>query len=151
LSKVIDNDGWGISSSLLNITESKFGLLEVDWFASEHNRKLPIFFSWFWNPSSSGIDAFSERWSDKQGLFVPPICMIIHVIRKMELDEAEGVLILPCWHSAAFWPILCPNETFISSVVDYFDLPTLKEYYGKCRDGKGLFGNVELNFRMLAL
>ena len=84
LSKVIYNDDWGISPSLLNIIESKFGHLEVDWFASEHNRKLPIFYSRFWNPSSSEIDDFSERWSDKQGLLVHSICKIIHVIRKME-------------------------------------------------------------------
>jgi len=51
---------------VLNIIENKFGHLEDDWFASEHIRKLPIFYFRFWNPSSSGIDAFSERWSDKQ-------------------------------------------------------------------------------------
>ena len=29
---------------VLNIIESKFGHLEDDWFASEHIRKLPIFY-----------------------------------------------------------------------------------------------------------
>ena len=53
--------------------------------------------------------------------------------------------------SAVFWPFLCPNGTFINEKVDWFDLPTDKQHYVKFKSGKGIFGNIDLHFRMLAL
>ena len=69
----------------------------------------------------------------------------------MIVDKAYGVLVLPCWNSAVFWPVLCPNGNFRKEVIDWFDLPTQKQYYVKCKNGKGIFGNTDLHFRMLAL
>jgi hypothetical protein len=151
LSKVVDYDDWGISNKLLFMIKNRFGHLSVDWFASEHNAKLVKFYSRFWSPSSSGVDAFTENWGFEFGLFVPPISLIGKVIRKMSADQAVGVLVVPCWPSAIFWPDLCPNGNFISNVSDWFDLPTNMSYYTACSNGKGLFGNADLKFRMLAL
>ena len=125
-SKIEDHDDWGVSFDILSMVQSRFGNLSTDWFASDHNAKLPRFFSRFWNPFCIGIDAFTECWSFDYGLFVPPIALVLRVIRKMMLDRATGVLIIPCWKSAAFWPILCPDGNFIPSVIDWFDLPTNK-------------------------
>ena len=115
------------------MVRSRFGNLSTDWFASDHNAKLPRFFSRFWDPFCIGIDAFTECWSLDYGLFVPPIAQVLRVIRKMMLDRATGVLIIPCWKSAAFWPILCPDGNFIPSVIDWFDLPTNEEFYCRCK------------------
>ena len=43
LSRIIDFDDWGISFNSLSIKQSRFGNLHIDWFASEHNAKLPKF------------------------------------------------------------------------------------------------------------
>ena len=32
----------------------------MDWFASQQNDKLPLFFFRVWNPKSAGVDAFIE-------------------------------------------------------------------------------------------
>ncbi|XP_068203660.1 uncharacterized protein [Palaemon carinicauda] len=101
LSRIVDNDDWGISVELFQLLQSRFGQLQIDWFASEHNAKLPRFYSRFWNQSSTGIDAFTESWHYEFGLFVPPISMVYRVICKMEVDRARGVLVLPYWNSAA--------------------------------------------------
>ena len=50
-----------------------------------------------------------------------------------------------------FWPFLCPNGIFRREIVDWFDLPIEKHFYVKSKTGKGIFGNMDLNFRMLAL
>jgi hypothetical protein len=42
-------------------------------------------------------------------------------------------------------------EIFIPNILSWFDLPVKKEFYIKCKNGKGIFGNVDLVFRMLAL
>ena len=114
----------------MSIIQSRFGNLHVDWFASEHNAKLP-FYSRFWNLSCRGVDAFAEFWGDQFGLFVPPISVVYRVVKKLITDKACGVLVVPCWRSAVFWPFLCPNGTFINEIVDWFDLPTDKQHYVK--------------------
>ena len=60
-------------------------------------------------------------------------------------------MVCPLWKSALFWTFLCPNGVFIDEVVDWFDLPTEKEYYVKCKNGKGMSGNTNLEFRMIAV
>ncbi|XP_053382628.1 uncharacterized protein LOC128549601 [Mercenaria mercenaria] len=151
LSKIVDKDDWGISFHIVRLIESKWGNLEVDWFASAHNSKLPVFYSQFWNERCSGVDAFSEFWSGKFGLFVPTIITVARVLRKMQSDKISGVLIVPSWSSANFWPLLCVGGRFISNVVDWIELPTNKENYTACINGAGIFGNEKLKFKMLAL
>jgi hypothetical protein len=151
LSRIVDFDDWGISSDILFLLQREFGNFEVDWFASDYNAKLPVFYSRFWNPSCTGIDAFAEYWGDKFGLFVPPISIIHRVLRKMRTDRAKGLLVVPYWKSAIFWPLLCPDGHFIGEVEQIIDIPTQKEFYVRCKNGKGIFGNVDLNFRMLAI
>ena len=69
----------------------------------------------------------------------------------MANDKARGILVCPCWKSSLFWTFLCINGVFIDEVVDWFDLPIEKHFYVKCKNGKGMFGNTDLKFRMLAL
>ncbi|XP_052804489.1 uncharacterized protein LOC128234345 [Mya arenaria] len=152
LSKIVDYDDWGVSQAIVDMVQNKWGNLEVDWFASDFNAKLPCFYTRFWNKGSSGIDAFTENWSGKFGLFVPPICILPRVIRKMITDHVFfGVLIVPYWPSSSFWPLLCPLGTFTDAVLDWMYLPTSKSFYTICKNGKRLFGNKDLNFQMLAL
>ena len=47
LSRVIEKDDWGISFEILSMIENRWGSLDVDYFASEHNAKLPLFYSKF--------------------------------------------------------------------------------------------------------
>ena len=105
LSRLVENDGWEISLFILSQIQSKFGNLQVDWFASNYNAKLQNFYPRFWNPSCSGVYAFSEFWGNQFELFVPPIAVMCRVIKKMIVDKAYGVLVLPCWNSAVFLAI----------------------------------------------
>ncbi|XP_068240109.1 uncharacterized protein [Palaemon carinicauda] len=116
LPKIIDIDDWGISFEIFDMIQARFGNIHIDWFASEHNAKLNSYYSRYWSPTCNGIDAFSEQWGGKFGLFVPPITVITQVIKKMAFDKAVGVLVVPCWKSALFWPFLCPTGSFIPEI-----------------------------------
>lgn len=69
----------------------------------------------------------------------------------MILDRAQGILIVPLWKSAPFWPLLCQNGCFINIIKEFIMLPTEAKYYTKCKNGHGIFGNIDLKFGMLAL
>ena len=69
----------------------------------------------------------------------------------MSIDQAIGVLVIPYRKSALFWPFICQNGSFVKEIIHWFDLPTEKHNYIRCKNGKGMFGNTDLNFRMLAI
>ena len=57
LSRIVDNDDWSISEYIFQMIEYNWGPHEVDCFASDHNFKLRVFYSRYWNMYSTGIDA----------------------------------------------------------------------------------------------
>ena len=70
----------------------------------------------------------------------------------MKRCEAFGVMVIPRWESASFWPLLCDAKgNFSSFVCDWLELPPDKKYYLPCKTGEGLFGNEDLNFMMIAV
>lgn len=76
------------------------GSIDVNWFASEYNAKITIFYSRFWNRNCTGVDAFMYDWSKRRGLFVPPLSIVHRVLQKMSKNKAFGVLVVPYWESA---------------------------------------------------
>lgn len=152
MSKVIEMDDWAIGPNILNLISATWGPLDVDYFASEHNAKLPVFYSRFWCYKTSGVDAFTVDWSGSFGLFVPPVMLVARVLKKMLECKAQGVLVVPEWKSASFWPILCgPGGQFRHFVRSVMWLPIDKQSYVPCKNGAGIFGNEDLKFNMLAL
>ena len=66
--------------------------LKVDCFASRLNYKINKFFSRYYDPYCSWVDAFSVHWSDHVYLF-PPIPIIHRVISKFKTDKTgHGLL-----------------------------------------------------------
>ena len=127
-------------------------LFDMDWFASEHNAKLPRFYSRFWSEDCAGVDAFTADWGNCNGYSLSPVSLISRVLKQMILCHAYGVIVLPLWRSANFWPLLCCEDGyFIYNVTDIIDLPTNKSSYVPCQNGKDNFGSTDLKFRMLAL
>jgi hypothetical protein len=79
LSCIVDNDDWSISEYIYQIIEFNWGPHEVDWFASDHNFKLKVFYSRYWNMYSTG----NRCIYGVNGLFVPPIFLIPRVLKYM--------------------------------------------------------------------
>ena len=152
LSRVMEIDDWGVATEIIHMIQSRWGSLDVDYFASEHNAKLPVFYTRFWGYKSTGVDAFTYDWGTVFGLFVPPIILVARVIKKMQNCKARGVLVVPEWRSANYWPLLCNvNGDFKQFVQDYMYLPINKRYYTPCKNGSGIFGLDDLKFNMFAL
>ena len=129
LSKVIERDDWGISWEILHMIIDRWGPLDVDYFASEHNAKLPVFYQNFGVISRLVLDAFTFDWSRSFGLYVPPIILISRVLRKMESCRAKGILVVPEWRSANFWPLICTVYRQMQSfILDWMYLPTDKYF-----------------------
>lgn len=73
ISNLKDANDWRVSYQIFEHLNSLWGPFEVDWFASDSNHKMKLFYSRYWNVKCFGIDAFTGIWSDKIGWFCPPI------------------------------------------------------------------------------
>ena len=150
LSKMYDDNDWGISDTLFCYLETNWGPHTIDRFANYLNTKLPRFNSRYWNPGSESIDAFICDWEHENNYLCPPIPLIPRVLRHAENCLAQGTLVLPVWSSASFWPLLLldSGQGFAHFIKETLLLPTGKEYYmtGACNS---MFGREDLNFDML--
>ena len=124
LSRVIDFDDWSVSTDFFAYISSLFGPFTVDRFACPDSAKCARFYSKFWCPGAEGVDAFSVDWAGENNWLVPPIYLISRTIFHLEVCGVRGVLDIPKWLSAAFWPTVFPMgglRPFVRLVVEFPD------------------------------
>ena len=71
--------------------------VRVDLFASDWNKQLPRFVSWFPQPHCWKVDAFSLPWRGLGAFCFPPFSLIPFCLSKVLREEAEVVLVTPYW------------------------------------------------------
>jgi hypothetical protein len=118
-SRVRDSDDWSLDEFSFHCLQNQFGPFSLDAFADSSNAKAAHFFSDFLCPGTWGINAFAHSWDGHQVWLCPPVSKILQTIRKLNKSRLTGVLIVPNWKSADFWPILFPKSNL--------RLPIIKE------------------------
>ena len=104
--EMLDTDDWQLTQSFFSILNKRWGPFSVDCFANDYNKRLDRFFSLYNSPGCAGVDAFSFDWKEELCLLVPPVCMVGKTLRHLQLCKAIGVLVVPAWPSAHYWPML---------------------------------------------
>lgn len=67
-------------------------------FASRLNAQIDIFSSWKQDHDSSYVDAFSLNWGKFNYVYIfPPFSLLSLCIKKIQEDEARGIIIAPLW------------------------------------------------------
>ena len=102
----MDFDDWQVTEDVFNDLDSLWGRHTEDCFATYYNRKIARYFFRFWNPETSGIDAFMQSWEVEICWLVPPVYLIPRTLAYMYSQGAKGTLVVPLWKSAVFWPLL---------------------------------------------
>ena len=110
-SKAADTDDWSIDTTSYRWLETKFGPFTIDLFADEANKKCQRFYSDFLCPTSIGVDAFCHSWDCENSWICPPISKVTHVFHRLKKVKGRGVLVVPNWHAANYWPLLFPDGT----------------------------------------
>ncbi|XP_039179600.1 uncharacterized protein LOC120299160 isoform X1 [Crotalus tigris] len=93
----VDHSEWRLDLVLFLEISRQFGQLQVDLFALEANSHLPRYFTRFWSPGAEGTDALHSRWPKELLYAFPPLPLIQATIRKLLLEQAEVILVVPHW------------------------------------------------------
>ncbi len=78
----------------------------MDRFASDRNNKFPRFNSKYTFEGAEGIDAFMLDWSRETNRLVPPPQLVPRVLDHLKNCHTRGILVMPFWPLAKFWPFL---------------------------------------------
>lgn len=95
-------------------------------FASDYNTKHVRFNSKWLCHGTEAIDGIAQDWCGEINWLVPPVSLLILVIKKIVSDKATGILVCPVWKSAKFWSYfdgLRQNDDFET---DCINLPRIR-------------------------
>ena len=152
LSRIIDIDDWFINDFTFEWLDRIWGPHTIDRFANVFNKKLLRYNSRFWNPGCEAVDAFTQDWEGDNNWLVPPVNLILRVIKHLKECNASGTLIVPFWTSGVFWPVLCPDSVhFASFVHDVKYIENGNSVIMKGKSKNSLFGNDNAHVSILAL
>ena len=152
LSRIIDCDDWLLNPTVFAELDAAWGPHAIDRFASYQNHQTPRFNSRCWNPGSEAVDAFTVNWVGENNWWCPPVGLVPRVIRHAQVCAAKGTLVVPCWPSAPFWPLLCPSEgQFAPFVRDCCELPMVDTLFLPGPSGHALFHGEVPNTAVFAL
>ena len=152
ISKLIDFDDYELNDVIFQGLDELWGPHSIDRFACSYNAKLPRFNSRFFQPGSEAVDAFCQDWGSNNNWLCPPVCLIVRVIKHLELCHAKGTLIVPLWKSSFFWNSSSKDGVHWSNfVIDWVYLPKFQGLFIKGKARNSLFGSRLLNFDVVAL
>ena len=119
MSKLLDTDNWGIDFETFEFIQSKFKVFTIDRFADNINAKVARFNSRFYCPGVESVDAFTCDWQYEFNWLCPPISLIGETIKHAKLCKAEGVILIPEWKSAYFWPMITSEGKYFQHFVKH--------------------------------
>ena len=106
LSRCFDADDWSIRTFIFKYLNEDYGPFTIDRFATDYNAKCLRFNSRWWVPGCESVDALKQNWDLENNWIVPPPRLILDCLKKIDSEKVKGVLIIPNWTSAEFWPIV---------------------------------------------
>ena len=147
-SRIQDSDSWGIDDESFETIQKRFGPFEVDRFADDKNKRLEIFNSKYYCPGTAHVNSFTADWRGKNNWLSPPVKDIISTIKHLELCKGHGTLLIPCWPSAIWWPLIYPDGKCIAGFVK--GMLVLDPFYTSYSDNSTVFRGFQ-RFKTLAL
>lgn len=121
ISKSIDTDNWSIDAESFNYILSHFGKITIDRFADNLNTKSDRFNSKEFCPHSSGVNAFCYHWGKGEFNWIcPPISQVGKAIKHLRNCQGKGILFIPLWPSAYFWPLITSDGKEFQPFVKQF-------------------------------
>ena len=108
-----DSKEWSITPNLFSKITHLYGVPCIDLFASRTNHKVDTFVSWYPDPCSVAVDAFSLPWHYNLIYCFPPFSLIGRTLKKIREEGVTAIVVVPLWPTQNWYP------TYLSMMIDY--------------------------------
>lgn len=108
---------WTLAQGYFQRIEDIFGPFDIDLFATSINTKCRRFITWQPDPLAEAIDAFSLSWAGLYFYVFSPFILILKVLRKIVMDKAEGIVVVPWWPAQPWFPLF--NRLIIDQPIQF--------------------------------
>lgn len=111
----VDQSDFSLNSDAYATICREFGPPILDCFATHRTRKCQYFYSWFPDPESSGVDAFTLPWKEHFYAF-PPFNLVSRTLRKIMQEDSRGIVVVPFWDTQPWFPLflkLCQSKFIV--------------------------------------
>lgn len=122
-SKLIESSDIMLNPEIFSKLQRIWGVFSIDLFASYNNHQTKQYYSFYWTPTSSGVDAFKFDWG-RTCYCYPPYKLMGKVISHARICGARMCLIIPYWVQAEWWNMITTDgHWFTTGIRDYRVLP----------------------------
>ena len=101
-----DDIEWALDQNVFEKLLGYYPDMKMDLFASKLNAKLKTYVSRYPEENSFASDAFTLSWKGFFFYIFAPFSLLPRILRKIEEDETEAVLLAPLWPTQPWWPHL---------------------------------------------
>ena len=101
-SRNFDLSDYGLDFENMAFLMRTFGPFDIDFFASQFNKKCSLYFSKLADSIPFGINFFSQSVSSGNLWGFPPVYLIVATVHHLWANQARGTLVTPNWFSAHF-------------------------------------------------
>ena len=108
LSRNQDNSSeWSLDGGKLNriLTHFQFSPT-IDLFASRINFKVDRYVAWQPDPGSLLTNTLMNVFENERFYAFPPFNLISKFLKKVILENLDGIIVVPCWSTQPFFPVL---------------------------------------------
>ena len=151
LSKVEDIEDWQVHPSVFHLLQARCGPFTLDAFASNLSNKTKKFYSKYWCKDTSGVNAFSYDWGKENLWLVPPPRLISQVLFHARKCKAVGILVVPKWQSAAFWPLIWDGKNWLAGITLLLEYVKPTNFFQRGPFGNNVFSEQMFNSNVLVL
>lgn len=99
-----DTTDFRLNKKLFENISNELGKPNIDLFASRLTFQCDRYVSWYPDPNSCAVDAFTLEWKDGFYAF-PPFCLLPRVLNKIMEDQCVGIVVAPQWTAQAWYPL----------------------------------------------
>ena len=95
---------WQLKPHVFKMICKKLGVPSIDLFATRINTQVKRYVSWRPDPTAVHVDSFTLSWKGELNYAFPPFSVVSNVLRKMDVEGAELLLITPLWPTRPLYP-----------------------------------------------
>ena len=104
LSRLNSTYEWRLHPNLFRLIESYWGPHQIDRFASMLTSQTPTYNSLYWDPLTSGVNAFAQKdWGSLNNYVNAPFNLLPQVLEVIENQRATATIIAPLWEGQVWF------------------------------------------------